>query len=41
MDDTFIREHIEGNIRTVEAHIKEPKFFLGSLNRFLIKWLLF
>ena len=26
---------------TVETCIKEPRFFLGSLNRFLNKWLLF
>ena len=26
---------------TVETRIKEPRFFSGSLNRFLIKWLLF
>ena len=25
---------------TVETRIKEPRFFFGSLKRFLIKWLL-
>ena len=28
-------------IATVVTRIKEPRFFLGSLKRFLIKWLLF
>ena len=36
---------LDGNclvdIHTVEIHIKEPRFFLGSLHWFLIKWLLF
>ena len=26
-------------VSTVETRIEEPRFFFGSLNRFLIKWL--
>ena len=36
-----INAAVVSKFATVETRIKEPRFFLGSLNRFLIKWLLF
>ena len=35
----MLRGHFQA-MSTVESRIKEPKFILDSLNRFLIKWLL-
>ena len=37
----YMRSAFLGCCVTVETRIKEPKFVLGSLNRYLIKWLLF